>query len=277
MLVAQAGTGKTFTMAQFARVWTGQTGVRVVGLTLAENAARVMVGEGMAEAYNIARFFADGVPVGQGDVLVVDEASQVSTDDLAKIVNLAYRAGGRVILTGDTEQLGPVEVGGMFRLIAAEGERYQLAEVRRFAESWERKASLQLRAGELAAWSQYGGRGWVSEGPQDRVYDRAVDLWLTDTARGKTSLLLAATNEEADGLAGLVRERRIDRADPRRPGDHAARREPGQPWRPGPGQAEHRDGRRRPAARQPRRAPHHRLAGRRASTGSGRTAAARRA
>ena len=78
----------------------------------------------------------------------------MSTADLARIVNLAYRAGARVILTGDTEQLGPVEAGGMFRLIAAEGERYQLAEVRRFAEGWERKASLQLRAGELAAWDR---------------------------------------------------------------------------------------------------------------------------
>lgn len=91
--------------------------------------------------------------------MVVDEASQVSTADLARIVNLAYRAGARVVLTGDTEQLGPVEAGGMFRLIAAEGERYQLAEVRRFARSWERKASLQLRAGEMTAWAEYGSRG----------------------------------------------------------------------------------------------------------------------
>jgi conjugative relaxase-like TrwC/TraI family protein len=210
VLVAPAGTGKTYTMAQFARVWTEETGARVVGLTLSENAARVMAGEGMSEAYNIARFFASAVPVRAGDVLVVDEASQVSTADLARIVNLAYRAGARVILTGDTEQLGPVEAGGMFRLIAAEGERYQLAEVRRFAEAWERKASLQLRAGELAAWAQYDGRGRVYEGPQDRVYDRAVDLWMTDTSRGKTSLLMTASNEEAAKLAGLVRERRVE-------------------------------------------------------------------
>lgn len=149
--------------------------------------------------------------VRQGDVLVVDEASQVSTEDLAKIVNLTYRAGARVILTGDTEQLGPVEAGGMFRLIAAEGERYQLAEVRRFNEAWERKASLELRAGERAAWARYAGHGRVYEGPQDRVYDRAVDQWMTDTGMGKTSLLLAATNKEAARLAGLVRERRIER------------------------------------------------------------------
>jgi conjugative relaxase-like TrwC/TraI family protein len=211
VLVAPAGTGKTYTMAQFARVWTEETGGRVVGLTMAENAARVMAGEGMSEAWNIARFFARRQPVRVGDVLVVDEASQVSTADLARIVNLAYRAGARVILTGDTEQLGPVEAGGMFRLIAAEGEHYALAEVRRFAQGWERKASLQLRAGDMAAWAEYGSRGKVKEGPQDRVYDRAVSWWLTDISQGKTSLLLAATNEEAARLAGLARERRIER------------------------------------------------------------------
>jgi conjugative relaxase-like TrwC/TraI family protein len=211
VLVAPAGTGKTFTMAQFARVWTTQTGRRVIGLTMAENAARVMAGEGMSEAWNITRFFVRGVPVHNGDVLVVDEASQVSTADLARIVNLARRAGARVILAGDTEQLGPVEAGGMFRLIAAEGERHQLAEVRRFTHGWEREASLQLRAGDLSAWAGYGTHGRVQEGPRDRVHDRAVDWWLTDIGQGKTSLLLAASNEEAARLAGLARERRIER------------------------------------------------------------------
>lgn len=210
VLVAPAGTGKTYTMAQFARVWAEQTAGRVIGLSTSENAARVMAGEGMTEAHNIARFFARRIQVREGDVLVVDEASQVSTTDLARIVNLAYRAAARVILTGDTEQARAVEAGGMFGLIAAEGERYQLAEVRRFAESWERKASLQLRAGDMAAWAEYGSRGRVREGPQDRVYDKAVGWYLADTAQGKTSLLLAGTNEEAARLAGLVRERRIE-------------------------------------------------------------------
>jgi hypothetical protein len=91
VLVAPAGTGKTYTMAQFAQVWTEQTGARVIGLTMSENAARVMAGEGMTEAHNIARFFARRQPVYEGDVLVVDEASQISTSD---------RPGLRTWLTG---------------------------------------------------------------------------------------------------------------------------------------------------------------------------------
>ena len=77
-LVAAAGTGKTHVMAAFSTAWAQLTGGRVICLTLSENAARVMAaGEGFTEAWNIARFFANKVPVGPGDVLVVDEASQV--------------------------------------------------------------------------------------------------------------------------------------------------------------------------------------------------------
>jgi hypothetical protein len=120
-----------------------------------------------------------------------------------------------VILTGDTEQPGPVEAGGMFRLIAAEAGHWKLAEVRRFNEAWEREASLKLRAGDLAAWGErgYGTHGRVYEGPQDLVYDDAVDFWLTDYARGKDTLLLAGSNEEAAKLAGMVRARRIERGE----------------------------------------------------------------
>ena len=63
-LVAPAGTGKTRVMAEFARAWTSVTSGRVIGLTLSENAARVMAGEGFDEAWNSARFFASRVPVG---------------------------------------------------------------------------------------------------------------------------------------------------------------------------------------------------------------------
>jgi ATP-dependent exoDNAse (exonuclease V) alpha subunit len=51
-------------------------------------------------------------------VLVLDEASQLSTADLAMIGEAARQAGARIIATGDTAQLGAVEVGGMFRLLA---------------------------------------------------------------------------------------------------------------------------------------------------------------
>ena len=54
LLTAPAGAGKTRTIAAAATVWHTLTGGRLIGLTLSENAARVMKTEGLPEAYNIA-------------------------------------------------------------------------------------------------------------------------------------------------------------------------------------------------------------------------------
>ena len=61
VLTAPAGAGKTRIMAEFARVWDALVGGRVIGITTAENAARVMAAEarklGAAlEVYNSAAF-----------------------------------------------------------------------------------------------------------------------------------------------------------------------------------------------------------------------------
>jgi conjugative relaxase-like TrwC/TraI family protein len=210
-LVAAAGTGKTHTMAAYSTAWAGLTGGRVICLTLSENAARVAAAEGFTAAWNIARFFAGRVPVRAGDVLVVDEASQVSTADLARICSLALQAGARVVGTGDTRQLPAVEAGGMFSLIARRYGHYRLTEVRRFEQAWERAASVRLGDGDVMALAEYAARGRIWDGPQDRVYDDAVDLYLTDVARGRQALLLTGSNEEAARLARLVRDRRIER------------------------------------------------------------------
>ena len=252
-------------MAAFARAWTSWTGGRVIGVTLSTNAARVMAAEGLAEAYNIAQFLGrleDGgskgaMRVGPRDVVVIDEASQVSTTDLAAIQAVARAGGARVILTGDTAQLGAVEAGGMMRLIAEDLGHWELAEVRRFDAEWERLASLQLRQGARAALRAYDAHGRVRAGHQLAAEGSAVGLYLADYLMGRDSLLLAGTNEEAARLAGLVRAR----AGPPRPGPRTAGGDPGRRERrgrrgPGAGPAEHPGrGRGRAAPDQPGHAP----------------------
>ena len=79
--------------------------------------------------------------------------------------------------------------------------------MRRFRNAWERDASLRLRDGDVDVLAEYAARGRVMHGPQDRVYDEAVMVWLSDYLRGRETLLLAASNEEAAALAKLARER----------------------------------------------------------------------
>ena len=213
VLVAPAGAGKSHTMAAFARLWTTFTGRRVIGLTTSTNAARVLAHEGLAESYNIAQFLGktEGsdelrrpVPLHRDDVLVLDEASQLSTVDLAMIGEAARQTGARIIATGDTAQLGAVEAGGMFRLLAQEVPAAQLHEVRRFDAAWEREASIRLRDGDLVAVAAYDRHGRIRGADHETAYDRTASMWLADHLRGKDVLLLAGSNAEAADLARRV-------------------------------------------------------------------------
>ncbi|MGH3222640.1 MAG: MobF family relaxase [Streptosporangiaceae bacterium] len=215
-LIAPAGAGKSHTVAGFARLWTSVTGRRVIGLTTSTNAARVLAHEGLAESYNIAEFLGkiEGsdelrrpVPLHRDDVLVLDEASQLATADLAMVGEAARQAGARIIATGDTAQLGAVEAGGMFRLLAREVPAVQLYEVRRFDAAWEREASVRLRGGDLAAVAAYDRHGRIRAADQEAAYDRAAAMWLADHLRGKDVLLLAGSNAEAAELSRRVQAR----------------------------------------------------------------------
>jgi conjugative relaxase-like TrwC/TraI family protein len=219
VLVGPAGSGKTHVVAEFAYAWTAHTARRVVGLTTATNAARQLTLEGLAETYNIAQFLGKlpdttqtrgNIPVHRDDVLVIDEASQVATADLAAIQAVADRAGARIILTGDTGQLSSVEAGGIMRLIAHDQGHWLLHEVRRFDEPWEAKASLRLHDGEIRVWDAYKMHGRIHGGPHSKAYADAVGFWVTDFSRGKETLLLAGSNAEAAELARQAREMLID-------------------------------------------------------------------
>ena len=218
VLVAPAGAGKSHTVAEFARLWTTFTGRRVIGLTTSTNAARVLAHEGLAESYNIAQFLGkvEGsdelrrpVPLHRDDVLVLDEASQLSTSDLAMIAEAARQAGARMIATGDTAQLGAVEAGGMLALLSCEVPVAELHEVRRFAAAWEREASVRLRDGDLAAAAAYDRHGRIRGADHETACDRAAGMWLADHMRGKDVLLLAGSNAEAAELSRQVQARLI--------------------------------------------------------------------
>jgi hypothetical protein len=218
VLIAPAGAGKSHTMAAFAALWEQLTGGRVIGLTTSTNAARVLESEGLTESYNIAEFLGktDGsdelrrpVLVGARDVLVIDEATQASTADMAMIQEAARHAGARVNLVGDAQQLGAVEAGGMFRLLAKEVPGAELTEVRRFTSPWEAGASIRLRVGDLTAIAAYDRHGRVRGADAETARERAASAWLADHLRGKTALLLAGSNDEAADLARRAQARLI--------------------------------------------------------------------
>ena len=148
---------------------------------------------------------------------MVDEASQLATTDLAMVQEAARAAGARLILAGDTEQLGAVEAGGMFRLLAQEVPCAELHQVRRFDAAWEAGASVRLRAGDFTAYAAYDRHGRMRGADQDAAMDRAASMWLADHLRGKTVLLLAGPNPEAAELSRRIQAKLIQLGTVHRP------------------------------------------------------------
>ena len=269
-LVAAAGAGKSHTMAEFARLWTSFTGRRVIGLATATNAARVLASEGLAESYNIAavprqdRRLRRAAPARAAAPRTTCWCWMRPASSARPTWPWSRRRPGPPgrgwSLVGDTEQLGAVEAGGMFRLLAREVPCAELHEVRRFDAAWEAGASVRLRAGDFTAYAAYDRHGRMRGADQDAAMDRAASH-----VAGRPP----ARQERP--AAGRVQQRGR-RAVPPGPGQadparhrpaaagRAGRRQPGRDRRPDPGPAQHQDQRGRPGADQPRHAADHRLA-----------------
>jgi hypothetical protein len=123
---APAGSGKTRVLAEAARVWAAAGRGPVVGITPSQSARNTLAAR-VAESYNTAQFLghlpgqrgARGpLGISEGTLLLVDEASMISTPDLSDLVSLAGERGGKVVLAGDTGQLQAVENGGAMSLLA---------------------------------------------------------------------------------------------------------------------------------------------------------------
>ncbi len=145
-----------------------------------------------------------------GQLLIVDEASLTGTLALYELVTAASSAGAKVLLVGDPAQLSAVEAGGAFALVAGDRGDFapQLVDVRRFANDWEKSASLQLRAGREDAIAAYQAHDRVVGGDRDQLLEAIYQAWKSDTDAGRSSLMIAG---DTATVAELNRRARADR------------------------------------------------------------------
>ena len=214
VLIGPAGAGKTTTMNALKVAWEQQHGAgSVVGLAPSATAAAVLGQDLGISTENTSKWLADRQRTGQtftaGQLVIIDEASLSGTIILDRITTLASQAGAKVLLVGDTHQLQAVEAGGAFTLIVgSRDDAPQLSDIHRFRNPWERAASLELRLGNLLVIDTYAEHGRIREGDTDTMLQAAYQAWLTDTANGLTSVLIA---DDRNTVADLNRQARHDR------------------------------------------------------------------
>jgi conjugative relaxase-like TrwC/TraI family protein len=143
-----------------------------------------------------------------GTLLVVDEASLAGTLALDDLAIQVAAAGAKLLLVGDHHQLGAVDAGGAFGLLATTGRAHRLRSLWRFTHRWEAHATRALRDGHPGALATYERHGRIHEGGPLDVLDAAYTAWAHDTRGGASSLLLAA---DGATVAALNHRARTDR------------------------------------------------------------------
>jgi len=215
-VVGPAGAGKSRMLGAATAAWAA-SGISVRGLAVSAAAAGVLSAETGLPADTVAKLLHEHDRPGRpqpeydlrpGEVLVVDEASMVPSADLARLVLLVDRAEGKVVLVGDWAQLGAVDAGGLFRLLANDAAS-SLGTVRRFHANWEADASLRLRDRDPTVLAVYAAHGRLAGGDRTSVLDDAYRRWLEARQAGRSVLVAAADHETVDALAERCRAARI--------------------------------------------------------------------
>jgi len=226
VLVAPAGTGKTTAIAVAVHAWR-EAGNRVVLLAPSARAAAELQHATGTPEDTVAKFLYDhqhqhsgsgwvpeaaGTLMNPGDVVVIDEASMLSTADLDISAAAARSAGAKLLLIGDPGQIGPVQAaGGMLTALAERLHAPTLEHVHRFEQAWERDASLQLRRGDPAVLDTYAAAGRIHDCPDDATALAAMfDRYRQASAAGRTVLMLARTHRDVEQLNARARAHATD-------------------------------------------------------------------
>ncbi len=171
-IVGFAGAGKSTLLRTAAHAWHA-SGRQVLGGAISNKVSKDLAEGAGIHAQSVARWvtlWSHGrEQLSANSVFVLDEAGMVGSADMASIVSEVTRAGGKLVLVGDPEQLQPIAAGGAFRVLVEQCGAFELAGVRRQHDDWARAATIAFQRGDVtAAVDAYAAQNAITFAP-DRV------------------------------------------------------------------------------------------------------------
>ena len=148
--------------------------------------------------------------------IIVDECSMAENWKLSRALQLAEKAGSRVILVGDRHQLPAIGQGGLFAHLfdaAKPEQKADLTEIVRQNERWVKDAIGCIRDGQISeALKAYKDRGFIDSESKtrDEAAVKLIEKWKEHGVESpKDNLIIAQTNAEVDSLNAKAQEARL--------------------------------------------------------------------
>jgi ATP-dependent exoDNAse (exonuclease V) alpha subunit len=164
----------------------------------------------------VARLLADPIEQQQltGQVLIVDEAGMVASNDMAEMMRLAKDKDARILYSGDTAQLKSVSEGDALRVLERESQLrgVSLRQVQRQTNAEYRAAVESLRNHPAEGFAKLEAMGAIRD-VDWRVRSQEVSQAYREASvvpkiqgEARSVLVVAATHDEINGITHAIRE-----------------------------------------------------------------------
>ncbi|MGH7243422.1 MAG: MobF family relaxase [Phycisphaerales bacterium] len=209
-----AGVGKT-SMMQEAVEAIEANGKKVFTFAPTAVASRgVLRDEGFADSDTVARLVRDEKQQAAllHQVMWIDEAGLLGTPTLVKLFDIAKKQDARVILSGDTRQLGSVERGAALKLLETQAGILpaEILEIKRQQGRYMEAVKL-LSAGDLErGLEQLDKLGWVRALEDCERYTELADDYIRALNAKKSVLVVSPTYAEGNRISAEIRARLKD-------------------------------------------------------------------
>ena len=215
-VVGLAGTGKSTLLAAAHRAWIS-SGAVVHGAAVSGIAARGLQTSSQIPSRTVASWLnawaagRDGLST--GDVFVLDEAGMIGSADMCRIIEQVARAGAKLVLVGDPEQLAPIAAGAPLRAIIDTSGHVVLSDIRRQRSAEHRAATAAFATGNVSdGLAAYRREGAIRPSQfLDGAIDDLVAAYVDAFDAERSSLALAYTNAHVERLNAGIRAALKDR------------------------------------------------------------------
>ena len=213
-----AGTGKSYVLRRVQEA-LHRSGCMTHVLAPQRQQVLDLSRDGLGETQTVTEFLDRGVLVA-GAVVIVDEAGQIGARQIFDLLKLIESRGGRIILSGDTRQHGPVEAYDALRAI----ERYsglfpaELNEIRRqdperASEEAERAHIREYREAVKAAsegalessFDRLEKLGVITEAAPERLRDELASAYVELARKNQSAIVVSQTWAEIDEVNAKIR------------------------------------------------------------------------